>query len=65
MYVNKNKKQLKINKTLKKSGRVLNPERDEKSNALLHPAIRFTIIIAKSYQSLDPLVSPGTKFLSY
>ena len=69
MYVNKNKKQLKIKK-LEKSGRVLNPGRDEKSSALLHPAIMFKIIILKRYhlsewQSSDPLVSPGTKFLSY
>ena len=37
MYVIKNKK-------LEKSTRVLNPGRDEKSNALPQPAIMFTII---------------------
>ena len=42
MYVNQNKKMLKIKK-LKKFGRDLNPVWDEKSNALLHPAIMFTI----------------------
>ena len=64
MYVNQNKKILKI-KRLKKFGRDLNPDWDEKSNALLHPAIMFTIIISKSYQSSDPLVSPDTKILLY
>ena len=63
MYVNQNKNKLKIIK-LEESGRVLNPKRDEKSSALPHPAIMFTIIISKSYQSSDPLVSPVTKFLS-
>ena len=56
MYVNQNKKVK--NKKLEKSALVLNPGRDEKSNALLHPAIMFTIIISKSYQRSDPLVSP-------
>ena len=64
MHVNKNKTKLKIKK-LEKSGRVLNPGRDGKSIALLHPAIMFTIIILKSYQSSDPLVTPGTKLLCY
>ena len=61
MYINQ---KLKIKK-LEKSARVLNPKRDEKSNALPLPAIMFTIIISKSYQSSDPLISSGTKFLSY
>ena len=50
---------------MEKFGRVLNPERDEKSSTLLHPAIMFTIIISKRYQSSDPLVSPGKQLLSY
>ena len=33
---------------LQKFGRDLNPGLDEKSDSLLHPAIVFTIIIAKN-----------------
>ena len=51
-------------KLLSKSGWDLNPSIYEKPSALTNSAFMFTVIISKSYQSSDPPVSPGTKFLS-
>ena len=58
MYFNQNKKVK--NKKLEKSARVLNPGRDENSNALPRPAIRLTIIISKFYKSSE--LRPSGKF---